>query len=217
MGFRVEGLQQRYDGRLVLDIPRLILPRGSSTVLFGPNGAGKSTLLRLLAAVEAPSRGRVFFDGRPLEGEATPLEVRRQLTLVMQEPFLFRGSVRRNVLYGLLARGVPRREAEARAQAALDQVGLAGFEERSSRSLSGGEAQRVALARALALGTPALLLDEPSAHVDAESLARMLEILGELRRQGQRTLLFATHQETLAEGLADHIVRLNGGKLGGEE
>lgn len=148
-------------GGLVLHGDRIHLRPGKTYGLVGPNGSGKSTLLRILALLLRPNRGRLTFDGGP--------PTRRAVTLALQTPYLFRGTVLANAMFGSIARGHPRAEAERDARAALAALGLRGFESRQARKLSAGEGQRLSLARALALRTPLLLLDEPFTSLDGQS------------------------------------------------
>ena len=131
-----------------------------------------------------------------------------------QDPYLFSGSVFHNVAYGLRVRGLAagRPALQRRVEEALEQVGLAGFAGRRASALSGGERKRVALARALALRPALLLLDEPTANVDAESVQRIEALLRELARDGT-TLVLSSHHGGFAYRLADRMVRLDGGRV----
>ena len=208
--YALEAVTFAYDGPAVLDVPRLTVERGEVTALVGANGAGKTTLLHLLAFLERPTTGRIAFFGQ--EAEPGPA-LRRRVGLLLQEPYLFHTSVVANVEYGLRVRGLGRRAARERAQRALQQVGLAGFDARRAASLSGGEAKRVALARVLALDTEVLLLDEPMAHMDEQSARRTEQLLLRLRRSSGRTLVLASHDLLWAQALADRVLSLHRGRL----
>ncbi len=211
--FSLSGIEKRYGNRKALDIERLHFVAGRLYCLTGPNGAGKSTLLSLLALLESPCRGELIVDGLPLpDRAASRRQLQRQITLVHQSPFLLRGSVARNIRYGLKLRGLSRREQNRRLLWALQTVGLAGFAPRRARSLSGGEQRRVALARALALKPKILLLDEPMAGLDSRSSANLERILDNLRRQGL-TIILSTHDDRMAERLSGEEIRLHDGRL----
>lgn len=216
--YTLNSVIHRYGGRTALDIPELIVPRSRAVALIGPNGSGKSTLLRILALLQAPTAGEMTLLDQPVprgtggsNGRADA-RLRRQVTLIHQEPVLFSTSVQANVGFGLKVRGVPRRDIPARVSAALAEVGLAGFEGRRARDLSGGETQRAVLARGLALRTPILLLDEPTTYLDASFRPELEGLLARLRDSGT-TLILATHDEDLARAVAHDTITLSRGRI----
>ena len=179
--------------------------------LVGPNGAGKSTLLKILALLIPPTRGRILVDGREA---ADPAGWRGRITMLLQEPYLLQRSVFDNVAYGLRIAGQSDGVRD-RVDRALEAVGLdpAGFARRSWRELSGGEARRVALAARLALRPLALLLDEPTAGVDAPSAELIKKAALEARDAWGTTLLVASHDIDWLNGTADALVHLAAGRL----
>jgi tungstate transport system ATP-binding protein len=210
--FSVSGLRVRFEGRTVLSVDALSIEEGRITVLVGDNGSGKTTLLRILNGLISPDEGRVEFRGRPVPGEGLE-EARGSSVLVHERPLLFRGSVGFNVEYGLRRRGLSREEARIRGAEALAHVGLPGFESRRAAGLSGGERQRVALARALVLAPRVLLLDEPTANVDAASKREIEAIIRRARDEGA-SVIMSTHDRDLAYRLCDRLVRLEAGTPG---
>jgi tungstate transport system ATP-binding protein len=210
--FRLEGVRVWLGGVPVLEVGALAIPAGTVTLLTGPNGSGKTTLLRVLAGLLMPERGSVAYMGVPVPFGTDGLGHRRRVTLLAQSPFLFQGSVLFNVGFGLRARGVGRREAEAAAQAALEAAGLAHLARRSAQALSGGERKRVALARALACEAETLLLDEPAAEVDRESAARLRAAILSLAVTG-KTLVVSTHQPEWCMEAARGEIRLEHGTV----
>ena len=210
-----EDLRKIYDHRLALDIPYLEFEEGGIHALIGPNGSGKTTLLRILGLLEEPTSGRLFFDGLHISlSSSAALAARRQMTLVMQAPVLFRTSVYRNVVYGLAVRGAPRKSRAGAVEEALNAVGLSGFESRRARKLSAGESQRVALARALVLEPRVLLLDEPTANVDRENVEVLESVLLNVNSRKGTTVIFTTHDLMLAHRLTRNVIRLADGTLG---
>jgi molybdate transport system ATP-binding protein len=203
-------------GALALDAALDAEP-GETVVLLGPNGAGKTTLLRVLAGLLALDAGRVAVDSDvlddPTTGAWTPTE-RRPIGFVFQDHALFPHlNALENVAFGLRARGVRRRDAQRRARAWLDRVGVASHAGARPRSLSGGQAQRVALARALAIEPRVLLLDEPLAALDASARVNTRR---ELRRHleahdGVRVVV--THDPVDAMTLGDRVVVLDTGRV----
>jgi tungstate transport system ATP-binding protein len=125
--YALRDVARREAGRTILEIPALEIPPGGITALVGPNGAGKSTLLRVLALLDRPDRGWLELRGRRVGWSSRELvALRREVTLVEQTPYLFRGTVLENVTFGLAVRGVSRDEAAERASAALARVDLGG-------------------------------------------------------------------------------------------
>ena len=207
--FWMSAVRARYDGRTVLAVDSLAIEEGRITVLVGENGSGKTTLLRILNGLAAPEEGEVRYRGLSISDDGLAA-VRSASVLVHERPLLLRGSVGFNVGYGLRVRGLSRGEARARAGAALVRVGLPGFESRRAAALSGGERQRVALARALALEPRVLLLDEPTANLDAASRREIESIVRRARESGV-SVIMSTHDADLAYRLSDRMVRLEAG------
>jgi tungstate transport system ATP-binding protein len=214
--FDLAGVQVRFGLRLALDIDELAIPPGRLHILMGPNGSGKSTLLGVLAFLRKPDGGRVEFSGVPVRWTRKELGMlRKRVTLLHQQSYLFSGTVMANVGFGLRLRGAKSAEIRGSVEQALALVGLAGFEARDAKQLSGGEARRVALARALACGPQVLLLDEPLAYVDEES-ADIIERLIASRSRDGTTIVMSSHDERIGERLASRVIRLIEGRIASE-
>jgi tungstate transport system ATP-binding protein len=209
--YQLRDVAQSYAGNPVLRVNSLEVLRGEVLCLVGPTGAGKSTLLRLLAGLEPPAGGDLWFGDQRLDGQALPLAARRRITMLFQRPLLLTGTVQANVEYGLRLRGV--RQPSARAQAVLRRFRLTDLAGRYGPTLSGGQAQLVAVARALALEPDVLLLDEPTAHLDPSYVALVEEAVGEFQSQRQATLVWATHQLFQARRVAHRVALLLDGRL----
>jgi ABC-type lipoprotein export system ATPase subunit len=209
--FSLRGVRAELDGRTVLTVDSLEVPRGRTTVLMGENGSGKTTLLRLLNGLLEPAAGTVQYEGRRLSDDGGA-RLRRETVMVHQAPLLFRGSVRHNVSYGLRIRGVPGRETVRRVAESLSRVGLPGFERRRASRLSGGEMQRVAICRALINDPELILADEPTGNLDSASGKQVLEILRRLKDEEKKTILLVTHSQEGA-AMADRVLRMKDGKL----
>ncbi|SPD75358.1 ABC transporter related protein [uncultured Desulfobacterium sp.] len=212
--FEIRSLAHSYDKKPVLDIDYLQVSDSSIVGLVGPNGSGKSTLLRLLGMIERPGKGEIYFNGH----EAGPFSVdaRFNITLLPQDPVLMKRSVFANISYGLKLRG-DSDDIGARVSHALSMVGLASeeFSRRPWYALSGGEVQRVALAARLALKPKVLLLDEPTANVDAVSAQMIKEAALKARRDWGTTLIIASHDHQWLYDISDRILHLFRGKICG--
>ncbi len=172
--------------------------------VVGPSGCGKSTLLRLLAGLLRPTEGAVQFEGQALTGP------RRRMGFVFQKANLMPWrTVLANVRLPLEVQGTPPAEAEARAQALIELVGLTGFEQALPRSLSGGMEQRVAIARALSHNPDVLLLDEPFGALDALTRERMGAELLRIWEARKKTVVLVTHSIPEALLLADRVIVLS--------
>ncbi|MFH1624490.1 MAG: phosphate ABC transporter ATP-binding protein [Pseudomonadota bacterium] len=216
--FTVKELTKLYNGKKVLDIPHLVIKKGMIYGVMGPNGSGKTTLLSILSLLIRPTSGRIYFEGLELDGSKTDeLTVRRQMTMVLQNPFLLTTTVEKNVAYGLKIRGMHKKDRRQRVKECLDLVGLPGFEKRKAGELSGGEAQRVAIARGIAVNPKVLLLDEPTANVDKTNREVLEDIMNELNHRYKTTIVFTTHDSNQAYRLADEIIVLSDGRVQGTQ
>jgi tungstate transport system ATP-binding protein len=198
-----------------VSIEHLAVGPGSILGIIGPNGSGKSSLLRLLGLIERPSRGKILFDGHEVKPFSD--EARFLISLLPQEPFLMKRSVFNNVSYGLKLRGNGG-DMATRVGEALAWVGLtsADFVRRPWNALSGGEAQRVALAARLALKPKVLLLDEPTASVDAASAQLIKEASLRARQQWGATLIVASHDWQWLYEICDEIRHIFRGQIFGK-
>ncbi len=192
-------------------------PSGEVLALVGQNGAGKSTVLAAIAGLICLRRGEIVLDGRLLDRVATGVRLppqAREVGVLFQGLALFDHlSAIDNVAYGLRARGLDKRRARARAREWLERFGVAELGERRPPQLSGGQAQRVALARALIVEPRMLLLDEPLAALDAQTVIDVREVLRETLHSFAGVSLLVTHEIGDALELADQILVLEHGRL----
>jgi lipoprotein-releasing system ATP-binding protein len=189
---------------------------GELVALVGESGAGKTTLLHLLAGLDTPTSGEVYFKGQKLSGfHADERAIYRNIRVgfVWQMHYLLpEFTALENVMLPQLMRGTPFAPAAVQARALLEEVGLADAVHRRSGELSGGEQQRVALARALANQPAVLLADEPTGNLDHRTAQRVMDLLRKLHRTHGLTSVLATHNLALAR-TADRTLRLAEGKL----
>ncbi len=211
--FRLESVSCERGGRVVLSAVDLEVAEGRITALIGPSGSGKTSLLRLLDRLDDPTSGTISYGGRPLP--AYPVtQLRREVAFVFQTPVLFPGTVRDNLAEAARIGKIPTPEVDERARevAALAELDIA-LLERDGRELSVGQQQRAALARALVNRPGALLLDEPTASLDAETAERLLRTIRRLVRDEGLTVVLATHRLEEARAVADFTVRLRDGRV----
>lgn len=209
--YTLQDIQHNYNRHIVLDIPHLSIPEESITGVFGPNGSGKSTLLRLLAFVEEPSQGKIFFCDKP--SRAGDINLRRQVSLLDQSPYLLKRSVQGFVGFGLKVRGITKRKEKVKN--ALHMVGLEPekYMKRMWFQLSGGEAQRVALASRLVLRPKVLLLDEPTASLDSESTQRIRSAALLARKKWGTTIVLVSHDHSWLQSVSDLCFFMQEGQI----
>jgi lipoprotein-releasing system ATP-binding protein len=204
------------DGEKTVDVFRDLnwkFSAGSRNAIMGASGAGKTTLLYILGGLEVPSSGQVLIhDKRVNWSEATPNDLTHHRAQHVSFIFQFHHllgefSALENVAMPLLLRGEPKKIAENKAKNLLNRVGLEKRFHHRPAALSGGEQQRVAIARALVTEPKLLLADEPTGSLDRESASKVLELLLELQREKETTLLVVTHSPELASQLGN-VVRL---------
>ncbi len=201
------------DATALFDI-NLSIAKGELLFLAGPSGAGKSTLLKMIAGIERPSSGSIEVNGQDISrlnatGQAY---LRRNLGLILQQQRLLADRpVLANVILPLLVTGTPRDEAEKRARAALDKVGLLDKAQSAPLSLSGGEQQRVSIARAIVNRPQIILADEPTANLDRVSAARVMDAILSFHAVGV-TCLISTHDDNIYQPGA-RVIHLEQGRL----
>jgi tungstate transport system ATP-binding protein len=210
--YELHDITKLYDGRKVLEIPHFALTKGSVCGIMGPNGAGKTTLLSILAFLFSPTSGTISWEGTNADTLDKHI-LRKKVTLINQNPYLFNTTVWKNVAYGLKIRGIKREERKQKVKECLNLVGLPDFEKRMARALSGGETQRVAIARALAIDPKVLILDEPTANVDRHGVEQLEIILRELNKKFGITIIVATHDTNQVYRLADEVIYLFDGRI----
>jgi putative ABC transport system ATP-binding protein len=203
-----------------LDGVGLDIDRGDFLALAGPSGSGKTTLLNLIGCIDKPSGGRVVIDG--VDVTAVPLH-RLAATRSDILGYIFQTfnlipvlTAYENVEYPLLLQNVARRERDARVRRWLDHVGISAQAKQRPDQLSGGQRQRVAIARAMVAEPKLVLADEPTANLDSDTAAHILDLLAELNRETGTTFVFATHDPAVMSR-AQRCVRLRDGRIAEQE
>ncbi|MGW6792749.1 ectoine/hydroxyectoine ABC transporter ATP-binding protein EhuA [Streptomyces chartreusis] len=214
---RLEQVTKRFGDNTVLDNLDFSVQAGKHVTLIGPSGSGKTTILRLLMTLTKPDEGRITVDGQQLfpAPEKQIREVRKKIGMVFQQFNLFPNmTVLRNITEApVTVLGMSKDEAEARARELLDMVGLADKCDARPTQLSGGQQQRVAIARALAMRPQVLLLDEVTSALDPELVAGVLDLLRDIARTTDITMLCVTHEMNFARDISDQVLMFDSGRV----
>jgi ABC-type polar amino acid transport system ATPase subunit len=210
----IRNLYKTYGQTEVLHGIDLDIAAGEVVVVIGPSGSGKSTLIRCINLLEEFQKGEITVDGDKVVRGRSLAKVRAEVGMVFQSFNLFPHlTALANVALGpLRVRGMARQEANARAKALLEKVGLAEHAGKLPGQLSGGQQQRVAIARALAMEPKVLLFDEPTSALDPEMVGEVLDVMQNLARTGV-TMVIVTHEMGFARRVADRVIFMESGRL----
>ncbi|MCS5690713.1 ABC transporter ATP-binding protein [Cyanobium sp. FGCU-6] len=210
-GLQLQQLSRRCGDRLVLEHLDLAVAPGECLALLGPSGCGKTTTLRLVAGLDPCSGGRILLNGEDITARPAG---EREVAMVFQSYALFPHlDVGENLALGLRSRGIPRAERDRRIASVLELLQLTALVRRRPAQLSGGQRQRVALARALLRQPRIVLLDEPMSNLDARLREELRPELRRLLCGGEPPVLYVTHDQQEAMGMADRIAVLQAGRL----
>lgn len=222
---RLEDVSKSFGSIQVLHDIDMEIKRGEVVVVIGPSGSGKSTLLRVMNHLEPIDRGTISLDGQPIyqyrkdgklvtDSERTIREIRARIGMVSQRFNLFpHMNVLANVMAGPThVRKMSRKDAEARARALLERVGLLEKTRAFPSQLSGGQQQRVAIARALAMDPEAMLFDEVTSALDPELTGEVLAVMESLAADGM-TMILVTHEMAFARNVAHQVVLMHQGRI----
>jgi putative amino-acid transport system ATP-binding protein len=215
---RVEGLVKRFGAATVLAGIDLAIAPGERVAVIGPSGTGKSTLLRCINFLDRADAGTIAIGDLRVDAarasRAEVLAVRRRTSFVFQSYALFANRTARGNISEALAtvKGMARREADARADAILRDIGLGDRGDAYPSALSGGQQQRVGIGRALALDADLMLLDEPTSALDPEWVGEVLALLRRIA-ESRQTMLIVTHEMGFAREIADRVVFMEGGRI----
>ncbi|MFG2608347.1 ectoine/hydroxyectoine ABC transporter ATP-binding protein EhuA [Streptomyces sp. NPDC048514] len=223
---RFDKVTKCFGAHTVLDSLDFTVSAGRHVTLIGPSGSGKTTILRLLMTLTKPDEGTIRVGGRYLTheerggklvpaGEKHVREVRKNIGMVFQQFNLFPNMrVMRNITEApVQVLGLSRDEAEERARGLLDLVGLTSHADKYPSQLSGGQQQRVAIARALAMRPQVLLLDEVTSALDPELVTGVLDVLRDIARTTDITMLCVTHEMNFARDISDEVLMFDSGRV----
>jgi glutamate transport system ATP-binding protein len=211
----LEGVNKHFGALHVLKDINLTVGEGEVVVVIGPSGSGKSTLCRAINRLETIESGTISLDGQPLPEEGKDLaKLRADVGMVFQSFNLFaHKTIQQNVTLGpVKVRGLSKAEADQRADALLERVGVKAQADKYPAQLSGGQQQRVAIARALAMEPKVMLFDEPTSALDPEMINEVLEVMTTLAKSGM-TMVVVTHEMGFARRAADRVVFMADGEI----
>jgi len=210
--YRLEKVQKRYGQKPVLDISTLCVHEGEILGLVGPNGSGKSTLLRHLAFLENADSGLLSY--KNFTSSTIPLHVKREISILLPEPYLLKRTVKENLLFGLNIRG-DKDNVEHRLNEVLELVGLLPkkFLPRAWHELSSGETQRIALASRLILKPKMLLLDEPTNSLDFSGVPQFSEAILHANQEWGTTIVISSHDLVWLNDISTRKIELHFGRL----
>lgn len=211
----IANIEQVYGRKKVLEIENLKVFSGDCLVVYGPNGSGKSSLLRILALVEKPFKGEVFFENQKVK-DSNSLFLRRKMALLLPRPLFFRGTVEENLVYGLKIRKTTPVLIKERLEKIVELFSLSELLSRDARTLSSGESQRVHLARAFILEPEILFLDEPFSTLDYPTREEKVLELKQVIEETNQTTVLVTHYREEAMFLANKVAVLIGGRIAQE-
>ncbi|SBW08434.1 putative Phosphonate-transporting ATPase [uncultured delta proteobacterium] len=210
--YSLRGITRSYGNREVLHIDSLDIQPGDIHALLGANGAGKSTLMRILAFLDSPSSGELYFKGEKVFA-GQEARHRPGVVWVPQFPVMFTGSLLYNIEYPMALKKIPPQERKKRAVELLESVTLGHLAKAPAHKLSGGEAQRASIARALAAGVEIILFDEPTANVDQRAQDDFMALVRSLRERRGLSICITTHNAAMAAALCRKQIFLVEGKL----
>lgn len=212
---KIEHLSKSFGNLEVLKDINMEINKGEVVAIIGPSGSGKSTMLRCINRLETPSGGTITIDGSDIMDKGVNIaDIRKNVCMVFQHFNLFSNmTVLKNMIYApMVVNKMSKREAEEKAMALLDRVGLKEKAGEYPSRLSGGQKQRVAIARALAMEPEVLLFDEPTSALDPEMVKEVLDVIKDLAHTGI-TMALVTHEMGFAREVADKICFLDEGYL----
>ncbi len=199
----------KYKG--ILNISQLLIPAGKITCIIGKSGSGKTTFLRLLNNLISADSGKIYYKGIDIN-EINPLELRREVVMLSQEPVIFNGTIKDNLNMGLKF-SEKNAAGDKKLSEVLDKIQLCKSLDAPAEKLSGGEKQRLALGRVLLLEPEVLLLDEPSSSLDENTEQTVIENVVGYARLNDRTLIMVTHTGKIAKKYGDFIIKIHEGNV----
>ena len=206
----LKGIFKTFGDKVALKDVDLTVNKGEALAILGYSGAGKTTLLKIISALDVDFKGTYLF--KDMDVKKDPEKVRKCITMVFQNPVMFKGTVFENVAYGLKVRGYSKRFIVEKVDEVLESLGILDLKDKNAKRLSGGEKQRVAVARALVLDIDVYIFDEPTSNLDIENIKVVEDAIKGLKRRG-KTVIFTTHDLLQARRLSDRVAYIERGEI----
>ena len=208
----LENIIVTKNDKSILQVEKFIVEEGKIIGIVGPNGAGKSTLMKVMAFLEEPSKGEIFFQGENVTNRIG-IEQLRRIAMVFQQPLMLNTTVFKNVAISLKLRKRSKQEIKDKVEHWLKRFGILHLQNRNAKTLSGGEAQRVALARAMVFEPMLLFLDEPFTALDLPTRKKLLEDFKQVLMETKTTTLFVSHDYQEVKFLCEEMALVYDGHL----
>lgn len=202
--YHLNNVTFNYGTEFSLAKVNLGIEQSSVTAIVGPNGSGKTTLLNILAFLNFPVSGDIKYKDIALDKSKSG-QFRKSVGYVQQNPYLLRGSVTKNIEFGLKLKHVDKETRSRKVTEIVKLLDIEALSERSARTLSGGEAQKVAIGQVLVLEPEVLILDEPFTYLDKKSIHELEVLILKLKNEIKKTIIFTTHNQLQAQLLSDHV------------
>jgi tungstate transport system ATP-binding protein len=209
----LENIKYIRGNQTILSVPEFSLTKGDVIGIMGPNGAGKSTLVKVMALLEAPSAGEIFYHGEKVSAKTLLLEQRRKFAIAMQQSLLLNMTVFQNVALGLKLRKRNRKIISEKVHYWLEKFHISHLANKQAANLSGGEAQRVNLARAFVLEPEVLFLDEPFSALDFPTKVQLLKDFKSILETTKTTTVFISHDLVEVKFLTTKLMVMLNGKI----
>ncbi len=210
--YQLRNISFNYGGDFSLTNINIDIKKSKIIAIVGPNGSGKTSLLNMFSFLNLPDDGSLIYDGKKLDS-ANIAQFRKSVGYVQQSPYLLRGSVFKNIELGLKLQHVDKETRNNKVLEMMQLLDITKYSERSSRSLSGGEAQKVAIGQALVLEPDVLILDEPFTHLDEKSIQDLEQLILALKNDMNKTVIITTHNQIQAQCLADDVYSVVKGRV----
>lgn len=208
MNITIKNITKVYDNKQVLNIEDFTIEKGKIIGIVGANGAGKSTLVKIIGGLEKASDGRLLYDG-----ESDFNKIYKEVTVVFQHPYLLATSVYNNIAYPLKLRRFKKTIIKNVVNILMEDMKIKDLEKQRASTLSGGERQKVALARALAFNPSLLLLDEPTANIDPNSMVIMENMIKKINKIKGTSIIIVTHNLAQAKRLCHKVIVMDKGEI----